>query len=182
MCTERIIMNLEITIQKILKGDKESFRFIIREYSSPVRAFVARRVFQADIVDDIIQDIFLSAFEKLSQYDDTHTFITWLFAIASNRIKMHFRSSNRRESAYERFTKIIEKRIFPKKVEEEDDKIILLKKCLDKIPERMHQFIKQRYFNNEQVKLIAQLNDMNEDAVSALLYRGRKKIADCMKG
>lgn len=74
------------TIQRILGGDTESFRLLVQRYEKPVLSMVKNMTGNAQIAEDLAQEVFLAAFVKLKTFDPARSrFSTWLFTIARNK-------------------------------------------------------------------------------------------------
>mgnify|MGYP002378331322 FL=1 len=172
-------MELNKALVSVLNGNKEDFRFIIHEYIGVVRSFLASRLFDGSMVDDLAQEVFIAVYEQLRQYKTDLPFKSWVLGIAHNKIKMHYRSMGSRKSAYERFLEVLEKNVIDLEPAE-SDMSSKLNKCMENLSERMKQFLQFKYIDKMKAIDIAKENDMQEDAVNALLYRTRKKLADCM--
>lgn len=65
-------------------GDREAFAALYRRYVRMVHGVLLARVPRAD-VDDLVQDVFLSAMDRLPALRDSAAFGGWLAAIARNR-------------------------------------------------------------------------------------------------
>ncbi len=63
-----------------------------REQRARLRACVARRVRDADAVDDIVQDIYVRAHVGLHALRSEERIAPWLYRIAANTIADHFRA------------------------------------------------------------------------------------------
>jgi len=65
--------------------DQNAFGELVRRYQSPVRAFLARMT-RGDLhlADDLAQETFLKAWQKLQTFRGAAKFSTWLFGIAFN--------------------------------------------------------------------------------------------------
>ena len=73
-------------IQDVLDGDTDSFRLIVERYHIPVIRFVKNIIFDEQTCEDIAQDVFFTAYKKLSSFDPYYSkFSTWLFVIARNK-------------------------------------------------------------------------------------------------
>lgn len=75
-------------IQRIQKGETDAFRVIVDMYQHPLFVWVTRFLGPAAAADaeDIVQDIFLSAYTHIRSFDGARAgFSTWLFTIARNR-------------------------------------------------------------------------------------------------
>ena len=76
------------TIQRIQNGETQAFRVIVETYQHPLFVWVARFLGPAAASDteDIVQEIFLSAYTHIRSFDTAKAgFNTWLFTIARNR-------------------------------------------------------------------------------------------------
>jgi len=75
-------------IQRIQNGDHQAFRVIVETYQHPLFVWVTRFLGSAAASDteDIVQEIFLSAYTHIRSFDTAKGgFNTWMFAIARNR-------------------------------------------------------------------------------------------------
>ncbi len=174
-------METKEALRSVLAGNKDDFRFIIREYVGVVRSFLASRLFDGTMVDDLAQEVFIAVFEQLKNYKTDLSFKSWLLGIANNKLKMHYRSMSNQKTAYEKFLETISPSIEAVELESEsNEKVGKLNRCLEDLSARMKTFLNLKYFEKMRVCDIALEHGLEEDAVSALLYRSRKKLADCM--
>ncbi|MHC4260469.1 MAG: RNA polymerase sigma factor, partial [Planctomycetota bacterium] len=73
-------------IRQILEGDTESFRLLLARYERPVVRMVRNITDCAESCEDIAQDVFFTAYQKLASFDPARSsFSTWLFTIARNK-------------------------------------------------------------------------------------------------
>src|SRR5690606_39024643 len=71
--------------------DEQAFRLIVEKYSRALRFHITRMVRDKEIIDDLIQEIFLKAFSNLGSYNTSFAFSTWLYRIATNHTIDHLR-------------------------------------------------------------------------------------------
>lgn len=172
-------MDSKDALESVLSGNKEDFRFLIRDFVGVVRSFLASRLFDGTMVDDLAQEVFIAVFEQLKEYKKDLPFKSWLLGIANNKLKMHYRSMSNQKTAYEKFLEALSPSIEEVDLEV-DESVNKLNQCLERLSDRMRKFLNLKYFEKIRVCDIAVEHDLAEDAVSALLYRSRKKLADCM--
>lgn len=73
------------TIKRVLSGDVDSFRILVERYQRPVLSMIRRLLWDSHRCEEISQDVFVTAFQKLSTFDPARSqFSTWLFTIARN--------------------------------------------------------------------------------------------------
>ena len=72
-------------VKHVLNGDVDSFRILVERYQRPVLSMIRRLIWDSHRCEEISQDVFVTAFRKLSTFDPARSqFSTWLFTIARN--------------------------------------------------------------------------------------------------
>lgn len=77
-------------VERIRAGDDAAFNEIYKKLSPLVHGIVLARV-PRDEVDDIVQDVFILAFEKLHTLRDAGSLSPWIASIARNRAVEFYR-------------------------------------------------------------------------------------------
>lgn len=72
------------TLRAAVRGDQDAFADLYNRYVRMVHAILLARVRRSE-VDDLIQEVFASAFARLDSLRDPKAFGGWLAAIARNR-------------------------------------------------------------------------------------------------
>ena len=78
-------------IQRTLDGDQHAFAELVEKYQKQVHALVWQKIGDFHIAQEITQDVFLSAFHKLSTLKHHNRLAGWLYVIADNKCKNWFR-------------------------------------------------------------------------------------------
>lgn len=82
-------------IERVLAGDVEAFRELVERHQRRVFLFVRNIVRRMPDVEDLVQDVFAAAFQKLASFDaERSQFSTWLLTIARNRCLNHLQRSS----------------------------------------------------------------------------------------
>ena len=71
-------------IQEILDGKTARYEYFLNKYGQQVFALVVRIVACQEDAEELTQDIFLKAFQHLSDFKATSSFSTWIYRIAYN--------------------------------------------------------------------------------------------------
>ncbi len=67
------------------QGDREAFGYLMRLYAGTVYNFACRYLPGKEDVDDVVQDVFLKAFQNLPRFDASQgKFSSWLLRITAN--------------------------------------------------------------------------------------------------
>lgn len=78
------------------RGDAVSYEKLLHELLPYVRRFVRRRLFDAEVAEDVVQTVFLSVHRARHTYRAERPFSPWLHAIARNANADHLRARGRR--------------------------------------------------------------------------------------
>src|SRR5262249_38611457 len=71
-------------VQACRAGQTEAFGALVRRYQDRLYPTVLRLVGSAEDAEDVLQDTFVRAFEKLDQFQGESSFYTWVYRIAVN--------------------------------------------------------------------------------------------------
>lgn len=66
-------------------GDKDAYAVLYRRYLPPVYDFLVRMTRDQALAEDLAQDTFVRAMQRLDQLDDPGRFRSWLYTIARNQ-------------------------------------------------------------------------------------------------
>jgi RNA polymerase sigma-70 factor (ECF subfamily) len=81
---------LGATIRAVAAGDQDAFSRLYADYSRLVHAILLGRIPRRD-VDDLVQEVFLTAFTRIRELREPTAFGAWIATIARNRATDHMR-------------------------------------------------------------------------------------------
>jgi RNA polymerase sigma factor (sigma-70 family) len=97
---------------------------------------------------------------------------------------MHLRRSYLHGEALEKLRAKAAQDVFEEVTRRQDGEdaqaIDRLRRCIEKLPQRLMGVLQARYYERETVTLIAQRHRTSVSAISSLLFRGRKELQACM--
>ena len=85
-----------LLVSAVLRRDRKATAEFVARYSDDVYRYVKSRLWpRDDLVNDIVQEIFLAAWERLSQYRGTGPLQAWLVGIARHKVEAYYRAQVR---------------------------------------------------------------------------------------
>lgn len=81
-------------IEKAKKGYQSAFNFLLDKFWNEVYGFQLKRIQNEADAEDITIQTFSRAFDKISTYDSSYSFKTWLITISKNIHVDHIRKKN----------------------------------------------------------------------------------------
>ncbi|MEW6055744.1 MAG: RNA polymerase sigma factor [Bdellovibrionota bacterium] len=83
------------------KGDNDVFSSLYNRFKKPIFKYVSGRIFDAQVAEEVTQEIFIKAFRFRDRYDEKHAFSTWLWTIARNTVFDVLRKGRNEETRQE---------------------------------------------------------------------------------
>jgi RNA polymerase sigma-70 factor (ECF subfamily) len=87
---------LTATIRAVANGDRDAFSQLYADYVRMVHAILLGRVPRRD-VDDLVQDVFITAYTRIRELREAAAFGGWLATIARNRATDYLRRAHPQE-------------------------------------------------------------------------------------
>jgi RNA polymerase sigma-70 factor (ECF subfamily) len=82
----------EWLMAQVALGKRECLEPLVRRYASPLLTFIRRMVGNAHRSEELFQEVFLTVWNKRTQYQCPRPFKPWLYAIAVNKCRADFRT------------------------------------------------------------------------------------------
>lgn len=84
-------------VEQARAGDADAFALLYDQYVQKIYGYVAMRVGDSEVAQDLTADVFLKALEALDTFEwRGYPFSSWLFRIARNRVVDYLRKQERR--------------------------------------------------------------------------------------
>ena len=80
---------------RVKQGDTNAFAELVEKYKQPLFNFIYRTLRDETETEDVAQNVFLQVYKSRARYERTAKFSTWLFTIAANLARNHFRWRSR---------------------------------------------------------------------------------------
>jgi RNA polymerase sigma factor (sigma-70 family) len=71
-------------VQQALAGSQPAYRDLVSRYATPAVNLATRMVRDRALAEDLAQEAFARAFERLASYDQQRRFVSWFFQILHN--------------------------------------------------------------------------------------------------
>lgn len=86
-------------VARTRRGDMEAFEALYRRHSPAVFGLALRMLQNRADAEDILQEIFLQAHDRLPSFEGRSAFGTWLYRLSVNRCLDHLRSRGAKEQS-----------------------------------------------------------------------------------
>jgi len=170
-------------IQQVLKGDRSFFSLLVERHKSMVFAVCFRILNNQEDAEEIAQDVFVKAFQKLGSFRGDATFKTWIYRIA-------FTTAISRKRMKQAYTSDIDSVKLPHEHIElaknglselnHNDRQKFLQIALEKLKEEDRLLLTFYYFEEQTTEEIADITGLSVSNVKVRLHRSRKKLYEVL--
>ncbi|MEQ9412587.1 MAG: sigma-70 family RNA polymerase sigma factor [Cyclobacteriaceae bacterium] len=173
--SEEEIRQEELIITKA-KNNPEAFAALYEKYFDRIYYYLYRQTDDEELAGDLCSQTFVNVLNNIKRYELRGVpFSAWLYKIASNEVKKHYRKSKGKK-----VFSIEEVRI-KELIEEYDelwdeDQINKLIDFMKDLPEDMLQVLELRFYEERDFKEIAYILDITESGAKMRTYRALDKL------
>jgi RNA polymerase sigma-70 factor (ECF subfamily) len=174
-------------IAAVLQGDTASFEPLVTKYSPRLFATARRYARREDEVQDVVQEIWSKAFQKLSTFRGDAPFEHWLMRMAVHTCYDFLRHHQRnRETTYTELTTeendwIERFASSPESASDDSDAARqLVRRLLDMLSPSARLVIQLLEIEDKSVKEIAELTGWSVPLVKVRAFRARAEMKKCL--
>ena len=177
-------------VRKILEGDQRKFEQIIKLHERLVTHIVFRMVSEDIDREEICQEVFIKVYQNLAGFNFNAKLSTWIAKIAHNHCINYLRKHKLNllddmgqpdDSTEIQFTESLHtKSSSPDSDSEQKDRSEIIKKEIEKLPEKYKIILTLYHIDELSYKDIGHVVDMPEGTVKSYLFRARKMLRESL--
>lgn len=164
----------EILIHSVLAGDIAAYRTLYERHAPRVYTFLYWNTKTVLRAEELTQDVFVKAWEKLHKFGFRSSFSTWLFGIAINILKTDIRKRSR--EAHRGASLDCGETSFPDTKSRRDEEVFDLRRAIGTLPDRARQVLILYEFDNYTHNEIAALLHISPGTSKAHLSRAKNLL------
>ena len=170
-------------VYRSLAGDEVAFTTLVKKYQKNVHALAWRKVGDFHIAEELTQDTFLKAYEKLATLKNPSRFAGWLYVIA-NRLCIAWHRKQKPSLEYLETTsgEEIEASSYRHYEDEQREEASVeyqrgrIKNLLEKLPESERTVVTLHYLGEMTSKAISEFLGVSPNTVRSRLQRARNRL------
>jgi RNA polymerase sigma-70 factor (ECF subfamily) len=172
------------------KSDPQAFGRLFETYYLRVLGYTYRCTWNRAVAEDLTSATFLKALRSIHRYDHRARFSAWLYRIATNEVRMHWRARSRAEAAHRRAFETSA----PAHVERDETGLeateaaaeqaamyAQVRDAVGRLPDRYRTVIMLRYFEGLPCDMVAEVLHRRIGTVKSWLHRGAKRLRDILE-
>jgi len=163
-------------ITAVLEGNSEAFGVLVERYHKGLCIYLFNILHDEMQAEDIAQEAFIRAFDRLATYNSDFSFSTWLYKIARN-LSLRYLETNRAHTPdYD--VSMIEMPLAESAQDslQKDEQTNAIQKAIATLKPEYQEVINLYYWSEKSYEEIAQILDCPVNTVRTWLYRSKDMI------
>ncbi len=160
-------------VRRVLDGDHNAYRNLIRNYQDMAVTIAFAVIKDAQLAEEIVQDAFLKAYQRLRQFKFESSFKSWFYRIVTNEALMCLRKQKRDNLLF------IELLDVDASTEDEiasDDLEKYIEAAMLQLPSRESLVLRLFYLEEMSLQAVTDATGWSVNNVKVILHRARKRI------
>ncbi len=172
-------------INAAINGDQDAFAWLMKKYKGPLQNLIFRMVSEKSEIEDLVQEVFIKAFNSLRNYNQEFAFSTWIYRIAINNTIDYLRKRKLETFSIDSDDEDDEdkpKFEIPDTTYSADANIILeqrqkiINDAIESLPEKYRKIIELRHKEELSYEEISEILNLPIGTVKAHLFRARELL------
>ena len=169
------IASTQQLVDDCLAGDRCAMQQLYEQCSDDVYGLMIRMVGRQD-ADDLTQQVFLTMFRKLHQFNGQSKLETWLYRLATNEALQHLRRTKRRSTA----PLVGEPEVSDADPIVANEEVQLIEKAMLCLEPELRAILLLKEQQNLSYREIAESTGIPEGTVGSRLNRARKELREVL--
>ena len=166
------------------QGDQKSFGILVDRYQEKLLRYGRRFLSAREDIEDIVQDVFVSAYQNLKGFDAAQRFSPWIYRIAHNAFVDTLRKKTRSPFIFMDFDTLVSYGVPDESVERErDQKEIksMIDRGLEQLPPKYREVMIFYYLEELSYKEIADILRVPMGTVSIRIKRAKEELRSVLR-
>jgi RNA polymerase sigma-70 factor (ECF subfamily) len=177
----------QVFLERLKKNDEEAYSILVKTLQDRIYNLALRIVRNVEEAEEILQETFLSVFDKIDSFQGKSKLSTWIYAIASNAALSKIRKKSNVAVTFDEEGSLNLENVLLKNSREnfnidKGDTLVMkelrekLDTAIDSLPEGYRELFLLKEIEKLHIKEIAQILNLNPGVVKTRLHRARLQL------
>jgi len=168
-------------IVRVQAGDRSAFDLLVRRHLPRARLIAKRLMQNPDDADDLVQDAFLRALERIGTFDASRAFEPWFTRLLVNLGRdQHRKQAVRRTESHD--PEAIPGGTRPDREAERSELRSSLSQALESLPDRQRLIVTLFEIDGRSTEEIAGMLNVSQVTIRWHLHQARRTLREVLKG
>ncbi len=177
-------------VEAALSGNQKAYQQLVDKYEKPLYYHILKLVRNREVVEDLVQEAFVKAFDSLKSYNRDYAFSTWIYRIATNNSIDYLRKKKLNTLSIDEPVPGKDgdmKMELTDETSHTDREIIrkqrkaLIREAIENLPEKYRVVIRMRHMEEFSYEEISEELNLPLGTIKAHIFRARELLNKSLK-
>jgi RNA polymerase sigma-70 factor (ECF subfamily) len=167
---------------RVQQGDADVYGELVDRYEQKLMRYGTKFLARTEDIEDIVQDVFISAYRSIQSFDPSLRFSPWIYRIAHNAFVNALRK-NQRGPVFMDFDTLLSHQVYEDPAHDEREQKEMrgmLDKGIEKLSEKYREVLVLHYFEELPYKDIADVLQIPVGTVSIRIKRAKEALKNLL--
>lgn len=169
-------------IQQVKAGNTEAYRPVVERYATGLINHLAYMVGDGDAAEDLAQEAFIRAYDKIDKYSPKYAFSTWLYKIADNLAYRYLKKAGRQVYSEQIIENVLDDKDGLEQAAEKSMQGEKVRRSVAALPESYKQVITLYYWEDKSYEEIAAILNKPLGTIRTWLFRAKQQLKEELHG
>ena len=177
-------------VEAALSGNQKAYQQLVDKYEKPLYYHILKLVRNREVVEDLVQEAFVKAFDCLKSYNRDYAFSTWIYRIATNNSIDYLRKKKLNTLSID---EPVPGKDGDMKMELTDETLhtdreiirkqrkALIREAIENLPEKYRVVIRMRHMEEFSYEEISEELNLPLGTIKAHIFRARELLNKSLK-
>ena len=165
------------------RGSLDAFEELVQRHEARLFNFLCQKAPRREDAEDLAQQTFINAWQRINQYRSESSFATWLYTIARNLTISHYRKHGKVTHCELEVAEpnLVERETPADTLSEIEEHATLWRIARGTLKEEAFDVLWLKYKEQQSIAEIATILNRTEISVKVMLHRARKKLGHALE-
>lgn len=164
----------------IARGDKRALEQLYVRHSTRVHRFLERMMGNRAMAEEVMNEVFLAAWQSAGRYEGRSEPLTWLLSIAHNKASSVLRKRREATTLLDDAATVADLADTPDVSVLKQDKSEIMRACMTTLSLEHRTILDLVYYQERSVSEAAEILSIPEGTVKTRVFHARKKLSELL--
>lgn len=167
-------------LNSIAHGDKRALEQLYVRYGTRVHRFLERMMGNRAMAEEVMNEVFLAAWQSAGRYEGRSEPLTWLLSIAHNKAVSVLRKRREATTLLDEAVEIADLADTPEVTVQKQDKSEVMRDCMAALSADHRTILDLVYYQERSVSEAAEILAIPEGTVKTRMFHARKRLSELL--
>lgn len=167
-------------LNAMARGNKRALEQLYVRHSTRLHRFLERMMGQRAMAEEVMNEVFLAAWQSAARYEGRSEPLTWLLSIAHNKAASVLRKRREATTLLDDAEEVADPADTPDVTLQKQDKSEIMRDCMTALSAQHRTILDLVYYQERSVSEAAEILAIPEGTVKTRMFHARKRLSELL--